>query len=83
MKRRRFDPSLLEAGHLILHQSNEGRNDQGQARQDGRRQLITERFSLTGRHNRHGVTPGQYGANDLFLARPKGRKAEPFTELFG
>ena len=31
----------------------------------------------------NGITPGQDGANDLFLARPKGRKAEPFTELFG
>ena len=82
MKRRRFDPSLLEAGHLILHQSNEGRNDQGQARQAGRRQLITERFTLPSRHDRHGITPGQDGANDLFLARPKGRKSEPFTELF-
>ena len=83
MKRRCVDPSLLQTGHLILHQRNKGRNDQGQARQDRRRQLITERLALPGRHDRHGIAPSQHGANDLGLARPKGRKAEPFTELRG
>ena len=58
-----------------------GEIDQGQPGQEGRRQLIAERFPLTGRHDRHRVAPSQHRANDLLLARPKLRKAELFAEL--
>ena len=81
VKRRRRDLPLLQTGHLILHECDERRNDQGQPWQDGRRQLIAERLALPSRHDRHRVAPSQHGTNDLFLARPKLRKAEPFAEL--
>ena len=83
VKRRRRDFSLLHAGHLILHECDEGRNDQGQPWQHSRRQLIAERLSLPGRHDRHRIAPSQHGANDLLLARPKLRKPELFAELSG
>ena len=81
VKRRRRDLSLFQAGHLILHERDERRNDQGQPGQEGRGQLITERLALPGRHDRHRIAPSQHGANDLLLARPKLRKPELFTEL--
>ena len=81
VKRRRRDFSLLHTGHLILHECDERRNDQGQPGQESRRQLIAERLALPGRHDRHRIAPSQYGANDLLLARPKLRKPELFTEL--
>ena len=81
VKRRRRDLPLLHGGYLILHQGDEGRNHQGQPGQEGRRQLIAERFPLPCRHDRHRIAPSQHGANDLLLARPKLRKAEPFAEL--
>ena len=81
VKRRRRDLSLLQACHLILHERDERRNDQGQPGQEGRRQLIAERFTLAGRHDRHRIAPSQHGANDLLLARPKLRKPELFAEL--
>ena len=81
VKRRRRDLPLLHAGYLILHERDERRNDEGQPGQESRGQLIAERFTLAGRHDRHRISPGQYGANDLLLARPKLRKAELFAEL--
>jgi hypothetical protein len=81
VKRRRRDLALLQAGHLILHERDERRNDQGQPGQEGRRQLIAERLALPGRHDRHRIAPSQHGANDLLLARPKLRKPELFAEL--
>jgi hypothetical protein len=45
--------------------------------------LIAERFTLAGRHDGHRISPGQYGANDLLLARSKLRKPELFAELSG
>ena len=81
VKRRRRNPPLFHAGHLILHKRDERRNDQGQPGQESRGQLIAERFTLPGRHDRHRISPSQYRANDLLLARPKLRKPELFTEL--
>ena len=77
----RCDLPLPHAGHLILHQGNEGRNHQGQPGQERPRQLIAERFAQAGRHDRHRIAPSQYGANDLLLARPKLRKTELFAQL--
>ena len=81
VKRRGGDLPLSHAGHLILHQSDKRGNDQGQAGQEGCRQLIAERFTLPGRHDRHRIAPSQHRTNDLFLARPKLRKPELFAEL--
>ncbi len=71
---------LPQSRELILHQRNERRNHQRQPRHESRRQLIAERLPLSGRHDRHCITPGQHRANDFFLARPKRRKAELFAE---
>ena len=83
VKRRGGDLPLSHASHLILHERDERRNDQGQPRQEGRRQLIAERLTLPGRHDRHRIAPSQHGANDLLLARPKLCKPELFTKLPG
>jgi hypothetical protein len=81
VKRRRRNISLLQTCHLILHERDEWRDDQGQPRQNGCRQLIAERLALSGRHDRHRIAPSQHRTNNLLLARTKLRKAELFAEL--
>ena len=81
VKGRRRDRSSLQACHLILHECDERRNDQGQPGQEGRRQLIAERLALPGRHDRHRIAPSQHSANDFLLAKPKLCKPELFAEL--
>ena len=81
VKRCRIDVSLTQTCHLILHERDERRDDQGQPGQESRRQLIAERLALPGRHDRHRIAPSQHRANDLLLTRSKRRKAELFAEL--
>lgn len=81
MKRRRCHVPLPQALDLVLHESNERRNNQGQPWQKRRRQLVAERLSLTGRHDRHDIAPGQDRADGLLLSRPKLRKAELLFKL--
>src|SRR2546426_1898891 len=81
VKGRRRDFSLLHAGHLILHECDERRNHQGQPGQESSRQLIAERLTLPGRHDRHRIAPSQHSANDFLLAKPKLCKPELFAEL--
>ena len=81
VKRRRRDLSLLQAGHLILHERDERRNDQGQSGQESCRELIAERLALPSRHDGHRIAPIQHSANDLLLAGSKLCEAELFAEL--
>src|SRR5882724_8209498 len=45
----------LEALNLVLHQSNQGRDDNRQTRQMEGWQLIGERFTAAGRHQNQGI----------------------------
>ena len=83
MKRRRRDLSLLQARYLILHERDERRDDQGQPGQESGRQLVAERFALSGRHDRHRIAPSQHGPHNLLLARSKLFEAELVVELSG
>jgi hypothetical protein len=46
---------LRQTSDLFLHQCNQGRNDESQSRHQQSRQLVTERFPLTGRHHGQGI----------------------------
>ena len=59
------------------------RDDQGQPGQESRRQLVAERFALSGWHDRHRIAPSQHGPHNLLLARSKLFEAELVVELSG
>lgn len=77
----RRDFPRVQTVHLILHQRDEGRNDQGQPGQQGCRQLVAERFPLTCRHNRHRVTAGKYRLDHLTLTGAECGKSELLAQL--
>ncbi len=52
------DAVLPERVHLILHERNQGRDDDGDAVHQHRGNLITERLSRSGRHDAEDVAPG-------------------------
>ena len=65
------DPGLAERGHLILHQGNQGRNNQGQPRQQQGGQLIANRLARPGGHDPQRIPAGQQRLNQRLLPRPK------------
>ena len=62
-----LNPGQLQGGHLIAHQGDERRDNDGQPVTGQCRQLITERLAATGRHDGEHILTGQNGADDLFL----------------
>jgi hypothetical protein len=53
--------------HLILHQRDEGGDDQHGAGQDAGRDLEGERLTRAGRHERDAVAPGEHGVDHRAL----------------
>ncbi len=66
----------LEGVHLVFHQRDEGRNDDGQAGPGQGGQLETERFAAAGGQEREDVASRQRVADDFFLQRAKRGEAE-------
>ena len=82
---RRADARLDQRFHLIFHQGNQRRNDNGYPFRQQRRDLIAKRFSRAGRHHAQYVTPRKDRVNDLLLPRAKRAVPEILLEyvLFG
>ena len=83
VKKRRRHAQLAQLVHLVLHQRDQRRDDQGQAVEDQRRQLITQRLTAAGGHDGQRVPPLQHVVDDLGLQRPEGVVAENGLEEGG
>ena len=67
--------------HLVLHQRNERRDDDGRAFHDERRQLIAQTLAAAGRHQHERVVAGQQITYDGFLIALELVKAEVVLQL--
>ena len=66
----------LEGGHLVVHQGDEGGDDQGRARKEGGGELVGEALAAAGgRHEQHAPHVEQ-GLHGLPLAGPEGGESE-------
>ena len=62
-------PFRLQRIHLVLHQRNQRRDNQGQPVEPQRRQLIAQRLAPARRHQNERIPARQHAANNLFLKR--------------
>ena len=69
---RGLDTSILQPVHLVLHQGDQGRYDDGQTVQKSGRNLIADGLASPGRHNTQAVLPIQDGLDQILLTRTKG-----------
>ena len=65
---------------LVLHQCDERAHDHGQPIQEQRRELVPDRLSAAGRHDRDDVLAREHGADDRLLAGAEALVAEVATE---
>ena len=70
------DPLAAQKGELIVHQGQQGRDDQGQVGQCEGGQLITEGFPRASREDGCGALAGQQTTDHRFLPGPQAIKAE-------
>ena len=62
--------------HLVFHQRDQGRNDDGQTRANQRRELKTKRLSAARGQHRKYIAPLNRIADDLLLQRTERPEAE-------
>ncbi len=62
---------LAQLHHLVFHQRDERRDDDGQAGEEQRRQLVAQRLATARGHDGQAVALGQDVGDDLFLQRPE------------
>jgi hypothetical protein len=62
--------------HLVAHQREQRRDDDGQAALHMRRQLVAHRLAAAGRHDRENRRAGENGVDDFGLSRPEVAVAE-------
>ncbi|MCZ7572419.1 MAG: hypothetical protein M5U01_28025 [Ardenticatenaceae bacterium] len=74
------DAAAGQTIHLVLHQRNQRRDDQGQAGETKRGNLIDERLPGPGGHDCQRVPAGQHAFDGLNLPGPESRKAEVGVE---
>ncbi len=67
---------------LILHQGNEGGDDQSEAVEEEGRELIAKRLPSSGGEDGEGRAVGEDGVDDFFLTVAEGGVAEVFFEGF-
>ena len=67
VQKRRRHARLHQRPHLILHQADQRRHHDGNARQQQRRHLIADGFTRTGGHHGQHILPGQQAADDFLL----------------
>ena len=72
-------PLRFKLVHLVLHEGDERRDDERQARQDHGRELIAERLSGAGRHDGENVPAGEHRAHESppGPGRKAGARSEP------
>ena len=71
IEKRRIHTELLQCHDLVLHERNQGRDDDPHSRAHHGRQLITERFTSTCRKNDKRIPSIQHTLHRLFLQRQK------------
>ncbi len=76
------DAVALELRHLVAHQRDQRRDDDGEPVAHQRRKLIAQRFAAAGRHDREHVAAGEDGGDDLRLAVAEGGEAEHAAQQF-
>ena len=74
------DAPCAQAVHLVLHQGDERRNDDGQSVAGHRWHLVGERLAAAGGHQRQRVAPLHDGENDLPLHGAELPEAPPAGE---
>lgn len=79
----RRDTPGPQVRHLVLHERNEGRNDQGVTRQQQGRHLEADGLAAACRQNGQNFPPRQDGADDLLLAGPERPVPEPALQDAG
>ena len=82
-QRPRLDPRLAQAAHLIAHQGDQGGNHHSHPGATQRRQLETQGFATTCRHDGQRIAPGQHRVNDIFLPRAKAVKTKDVAQQGG
>ena len=68
----RRDARLLQGGHLVLHQGDQGGDHQGEPRQQQGRDLIAQGLPPAGGHHPQSIPPGQDALDEFLLPRPEG-----------
>ena len=66
--------------HLVAHQRDQRRHDDGERAVDDRRQLVAHRLAGAGRHHGKHVLAGEHGGDDLGLAGAEIAVAEDRSE---
>ena len=69
-------PRQAQRRDLVLHESHQRRDHDGQPAQDQRRDLVAQRLARAGRHDGQDVAAGQQCVDGLFLAGPERLEAE-------
>src|SRR5512140_2917066 len=82
----RADAARASTTNLILHEGDEGRDDETESAGDERRDLEADRLAAAGREDGQHVVAVEDGADDAALYRPKCRMAivalkEPLGEI--
>ena len=67
----RTDVAFFEVLHLIFHQCNKRCDNHANTFESHGRNLKSERFSASGRHQAKGIFTGDDALNDIFLKRTK------------
>ena len=65
-----------QAVDLIFHQGDERRNHDGESVKDQRRNLVAQRFTTAGRHQRKRIFLFKHRINNAFLLQPERRIAK-------
>jgi len=78
----RGQAGLSRRGHLVIHEGDEGRDDQDEPPAHGRGQLVAEAFSPSGRQHDQAVAPGERRLHGLPLERLEGVVAPAALERF-
>src|SRR5271168_1550934 len=77
------EPLLLQLQHLIIHQSDEWTDHESRSASCQPWQLVTERLTRTGRHDKQRVFPCRHCLTDGFLIGPELREAECVLQQLG
>ncbi len=67
----RFDAGRAQGIHLVFHQGDEGRDDDGRSRQSDGGNLVAKRLPAAGGHDHEAVAPFVDGRDDLLLEGPE------------
>src|SRR5262249_37893506 len=81
VERPRGNRSPIELVHLILHQRDQGRDDDRDARQKHGWELVAQRLAGPCRHHGQHVASAEHGVDDACLALPKVVMAETRAHL--